>query len=96
MAAALMAATPIRRKKNSGANKPRRRAATEPPPANTPMTDEPLIGATDVALMLGVPVSWVYMKAESGSLPSYKCGHYRRFRRSEIQEYLRACRNSVR
>jgi excisionase family DNA binding protein len=56
--------------------------------------DEPLIGPTDVARMLGTPTSWVYMKSEAGELPSYKLGHYRRFKRSEIEEYLRACRST--
>lgn len=87
-----MAKTNKRRTRSVGATI----AATTDMPATTaqPMTDEPLIGPTDVALMLGVPVSWVYAKSEVGHLPSYKCGHYRRFRRSEIQEYLRACRSS--
>ena len=59
-----------------------------------PMTDEPLTGPTDIALMLGVPVSWVYANAEAGQLPSFKVGHYRRFRRSDIEEYLRTCRTT--
>jgi excisionase family DNA binding protein len=43
------------------------------------MADEPLIGPRDVALRLGLPISWVYAAAERGELPSYKIGKYRRF-----------------
>lgn len=57
-------------------------------------TDEPLVGPTDVALVLGVPVSWVYAKSEAGELPRYKLGHYVRFKLSEIEEYLRKCRSN--
>ena len=52
-----------------------------------------MVDAPPVALRLGVPVSWVYAKSEAGELPSYKLGHYRRFKWSEIEEYLRACRS---
>ena len=48
--------------------------------------------AQAIAEHFNVPVSWIYSKAESGDLPSYKIGHYRRFRRSEIQQYLEQCR----
>jgi excisionase family DNA binding protein len=71
-------------------------AATTDTPAPTAqsVTDEPLIGPTDVAQMLGVPVSWIYAKSEAAQLPSYKLGHYRRFKRSEIEEYLCKCRST--
>lgn len=59
-----------------------------------PTTDEPLVGPKPVAVKLAVPTSWVYAKSESGGLPSYKLGHYRRFKWSEIEEYLRACRSN--
>jgi excisionase family DNA binding protein len=55
---------------------------------------EALLGPTDVAQMLGVPISWIYAKAEAGALPSYKLGHYRRFKRTEIEEYLRRCHSN--
>lgn len=69
---------------------------SEPPSttATTPTADEPLIGPAEVSLLLGVPVTWVYAKSEAGELPSYKLGHYRRFKRTEIVEYLRACRTA--
>jgi len=70
---------------------------TSEPPSTTvtmPTADEPLIGPAEVSLLLGVPVTWVYSKSEAGQLPSYKLGHYRRFKRTEIVEYLRACRTA--
>ena len=54
-----------------------------------------LLTVQDVAAHFGVPVSWVYAKAESGELPSYKLGHYRRFREDEIAEYLKGCRQGT-
>ena len=50
-----------------------------------------LLSVQEVAQRLSVPVSWVYAKAEDGTLPSFKIGHYRRFRLSEIDEFLRRC-----
>lgn len=50
--------------------------------------DKEWMGAGDVAGWLNLPLSWVYMAAESGRLPSHKLGKYRRFRRSEIEKWL--------
>ena len=55
-----------------------------------------LLSVQEVAQRFGVPVSWVYAKAEDGTLPSYKIGHYRRFRLSEIDEFLCRCRCGLR
>ena len=55
-----------------------------------------LLSVQEVAQRFGVPVSWVYAKAEDGTLPSYKVGHYRRFRLPEIDEFLRRCRRGSR
>ena len=52
-----------------------------------------MVGVADVALRLGLPKSWVYSKAESGELPSYKLGVYRKFRWAEI-EGLHALRHT--
>ncbi|GIU94225.1 MAG: hypothetical protein KatS3mg012_0682 [Gaiellaceae bacterium] len=49
------------------------------------MPIEPWIGADDVALVLGVSTDWVYEKAVSGHMPSYKFGGHRRFRVSEVE-----------
>lgn len=53
---------------------------------------EPLLTVREVSERLGVPVSWVYSKAESGELPSFKVGRYRRFETSEVEEWLLAQR----
>jgi excisionase family DNA binding protein len=51
---------------------------------------EPWIGVDELAQVLSVSIDWVYEKAASGELPSYKfCGH-RRFRVSEVEDW--ACR----
>jgi len=49
-----------------------------------------LLTVSDIAKQLAVPESWVYSKAEDGSLPSLKIGRYRRFRASEIARWLEA------
>lgn len=48
---------------------------------------EPWICADDVAHLLGVSTDWVYEKAVSGDLPSYKFGGHRRFRLSEVENW---------
>jgi excisionase family DNA binding protein len=51
---------------------------------------EPLVSADDVAAMLGVTNEWVLDQARAERLHSYKLGHYRRFRLSEIEAWLQA------
>lgn len=51
-----------------------------------------LVTVQGVAARFDVPVSWVYMKAESGELPSYKIGRYRRFEIREVEQWLQAQR----
>jgi excisionase family DNA binding protein len=57
-----------------------------------------LLGPKDVAERFGVPLTWVYAKAEAGKLPHYKMGKYIRFDPQEVEEYLkkqrRGCVNS--
>ena len=55
-------------------------------------TAQPLLDVKGVAARFGVPVSWVYAKAEDGTLPSFKLGHYRRFDVAEIKQWLEAQR----
>ena len=50
---------------------------------------EPLVAAEEVAELLGVQPAWVLELARAGDLPSYKLGHYRRFRLSEVEAWLR-------
>jgi excisionase family DNA binding protein len=52
---------------------------------------EPWIGVDDLALVLGVSTDWVYEKAASGELPSYKFGGHRRFRVSEVETWASGC-----
>ena len=49
------------------------------------------IGVDDLALILSVSTDWVYEKAASGELPSYKFGGHRRFRVSEVEEWASRC-----
>lgn len=49
---------------------------------------EPLLTASQVAAHLGVPTSWVYDKSALGIIPSVKVGVYRRFRWSQIEEWI--------
>lgn len=51
------------------------------------MTDE-LMTADEVAQRLRVPRSWVYLAARQGDLPSIRCGRYRRFDGSDVDEWI--------
>lgn len=51
-------------------------------------SSEPLLTAAQVAQHLGVQTSWVYEKAALGVIPSVKVGVYRRFRLSQIEQWL--------
>lgn len=53
---------------------------------------ESMMTARQVAELLGVHENWVYDRAASGVLPSYKLGGARRFRREEIEAWLGAQR----
>ena len=48
-----------------------------------------LISAREVALALGVPISWVYEQTRKGKLRHYKLGKYRRYKLDEILEDLK-------
>ncbi len=54
---------------------------TEPPPGEL---DEPLIGAREVARMLGISKDKVFQMAYAGELPYYRFGRLVRFSRSAI------------
>jgi excisionase family DNA binding protein len=55
---------------------------------------ESMMTARQVAELLGVHENWVYDRAASGGLPSYKLGGARRFRQEEIEAWLRAQRQA--
>lgn len=60
------------------------------------MPDEPLLTAAEVAALLAVSPNTVLDWAESGRLPSFKLGRAVRFQRSEVMEWLQACRRGER
>jgi len=47
-----------------------------------------LLSAAELAKLLGVPESWVREQARLGNLPSFKLGHYVRFRIEEVERFL--------
>jgi excisionase family DNA binding protein len=51
---------------------------------------EPLLRASDVALLLDIPRSTVYdyAKRKADPLPSVQIGRHRRFHRSEVERWL--------
>jgi excisionase family DNA binding protein len=59
----------------------------EPGPGFQEFADAVLLTANEVAHILRVPRSWVYSHLEM--LPTIRLGRYIRFRRSEIDDFLR-------
>lgn len=47
-----------------------------------------LLPARELAELFGVPESWVREQARLGNLPSFKLGHYVRFRIEEVERFL--------
>jgi excisionase family DNA binding protein len=47
-----------------------------------------LLGARELAELFGVPESWIREQARLGILPSFKLGHYVRFRIEEVEHFL--------
>lgn len=47
-----------------------------------------LLKASEVAEMLGVPVSWVYEQSRRGRIPTVTLGRYRRYRPEAIEEWV--------
>lgn len=60
---------------------------TEPDHALQDTTDAVLLTVDEVAHILRVPRSWVYSHLDL--LPTIRLGRYVRFRRSEIDDFLR-------
>ena len=58
------------------------------------VTEERLLTARDVASFLGVHENYVYARAASGEIPSYKFGSVRRFRRHDIDAWLESSRST--
>jgi excisionase family DNA binding protein len=59
------------------------------PPSSTPALSEPVLTATDVSLLLGIPRSSVheYAKRTRDPLPAVQIGRHRRFYRSELERW---------
>jgi excisionase family DNA binding protein len=53
---------------------------------------ERLLDAREVADWLGVPVSWVRESTRSGAMPCVELGRYRRYMRSDVEEWLERCK----
>jgi len=51
--------------------------------------EEKVLDVKEVAGFLKVPESWVYEKVRHGEIPYHKVGHYTRFLKSEILEWLK-------
>jgi excisionase family DNA binding protein len=51
---------------------------------------ERMLTAREIADTLGVHENWVYDRAATGELPSYKLGGNRRFRASDVEAWITA------
>lgn len=47
-----------------------------------------LMSASEVAALLGVPISWVYEQSRRGAIPTVTLGRYRRYRREAIEAWV--------
>ena len=48
----------------------------------------PLMDASQVAELLGVPVTWVYEQSRRGRIPTVTLGRYRRYRRDAVEAWI--------
>jgi excisionase family DNA binding protein len=55
-------------------------------------SQEPLVGAEELAQLLAVPATWIEQAAREGRVPSLQFGRWRRFRRSEVEAAVRTSR----
>lgn len=65
--------------------------AQDPLPGNNP-THEPYITVSEAADFLGIPTNTCYKLALNRTLPSYKAGKLRRFKRSELAAWMESKR----
>jgi excisionase family DNA binding protein len=66
---------------------------TQPPPSRTVLTatdvaGQKLLTASDVAIILEVPVGWVYAATRARRIPTVRLGRYYRYRRSAIDAWI--------
>lgn len=57
---------------------------------------EPMVDVKKLEEIYGNPRTWWYQAAESGRVPSYRIGKYRKFRLSEIETWMEAQRQGPR
>lgn len=57
--------------------------------------DGRLLQAHEVAVLLGVPKSWVYAETRAGRLPHVIVGRYRRYRREALDAWIEAQEQGV-
>lgn len=50
---------------------------------------ERFVAIQEAAEFLGVRVSWIYEQVRLNRMPSHKIGHFRRFRLSELEAWVR-------
>jgi excisionase family DNA binding protein len=58
--------------------------------------EDRLVGVKELEARFGPPASWWYTAAESGRIPSYRIGKYRRFKVAEIEAWLEEQRQGPR
>jgi excisionase family DNA binding protein len=63
---------------------------SEPPTPHGIPNNDRLLHADDVAMMLGVPKTWVYAETRAGRIPDVMLGRYRRYRLAAVQEWIAA------
>jgi excisionase family DNA binding protein len=51
-----------------------------------------LLSAEEAAPMIGVKPSWLATAAREGKIPSVRCGHYVKFKISDLEKYIEAQR----
>ena len=51
---------------------------------------EPYVTTQEAAAFLNKPVSWLYHEAEEQGIPRYKVGNQWRYKRSELDSWVRA------
>lgn len=59
------------------------------------MSTTKLLNVKELSLALNVPVSWIYQKTSSSSMPYYKMGKYVRFDLDVVKDYFKTSQSSL-
>ena len=51
--------------------------------------DQKVIGISEMAKKLDVPVSWLYSRTRTNSIPHYKVGKYVKFDESKVWNWIK-------